>query len=239
MSPSPPSPHAHRTLSCSACGFRVSVPIECGNRFCPLCSKRRAFRIRNRISWILSNHRPKAGYSLKMITLSTTNCKQLDPGVSFLIQSFRRLRQRHIWSSHVSGGATIIEIKGRPNDWHPHLHILCYSRFIPWKKLRSAWNHISGGTAVYIQNVTADRAKLYVTKYVTKSDSPPSLDHDLSTVLNKYRLFQRFGDWHSLKIPKKLYDYPCPNCQRSTWLVDIYIERHVRDPSYIPRYCPH
>lgn len=230
MNPTPPPAHNYRLLYCRFCGFRLNVPIDCGNRFCPVCSKRRAFRIRNRISWILSNHQTKPGFCLKMITLSRPNCDQLDEGVSALVNSFRRLRQRKIWIDHVSGGATVIEVTGRPHDWHPHLHILCYSRYIPWKKLRSAWQSCSGGTAVYIQNMTADRAKVYVTKYVTKTDSPPHLSESISNVLRKYRLFQRFGDWHSLRIPKKLYDYPCPTCGRSHWIVEFDVEKAMRSP---------
>lgn len=235
MKPTPAHPHAFRTLYCAGCGFRVKAPIECGNRFCTTCAPRRAFRVRNRIRWILKNHRKKAGHTLKMITLSTSNCKDLDAGVNQLVAAFRRLRQRDIWKNHVSGGATVIEVTGRPNDWHPHLHILCYSRFIPWQKLRSAWTKVSAGTAVYIQNVDDSKALAYVTKYITKSDVPAFLSDDLSKVLSRFRLFQRFGDWHSLRIPKKLYDYPCPNCTRSTWIVDLVIESACRDPAYIPR----
>lgn len=226
-----PDPHSFRRLYCSHCGFSINVPIDCGYRFCPTCAPRRAFRIRNRLHWIFKNHRTKAGECLKMITLSTTNCVNLEPGVKSLVASFRRLRQRNIWKYHVSGGAVIIEIKGRPNNWHPHLHILCYSRFIPWEKLRSAWTKVSGGTAVYIQNLDETSAARYVTKYLTKADVPPFLSESVSKVLIKFRLFQRFGDWHSLRIPRKLYDYPCPNCQHSIWVCDLTIEKLCRGPT--------
>lgn len=217
MKSNTPTPHDYRILYCSHCGFALKVPIDCGFRFCPTCSKRQAFRVRNRLSWIFDNYRPEPGYMLKMVTLSTINCQDLDKGVKSLIHSFRRLRQRRVWKDHVSGGATIIEIKGRPNSWHPHLHILCYSLRLPWRPLLQAWTAVSGGTACYIQNVDSTRARNYVTKYITKADVPPFLLDGLSKILVKYRLFQRFGDWHSLRIPKKLYDYPCSNCGKSEW----------------------
>lgn len=199
----------------------LDVPIDCGDRFCALCSPRRAFRIRNRISWILENHKPKVGYMLKMITLSTSNSKSLEDGVAGLISSFRRLRQRRVWKDCVDGGATIIEIKGRPNNWHPHLHILCHSRWIDWYKLQPAWKAVSGGTACYIQNVDNTRALLYVTKYITKAEIPEFLLYDVGRVLSRYRLFQRFGVWHALLVPKKLYDYPCPSCYKIHWMSDF------------------
>lgn len=223
-------PHALRRLFCSHCGFSIDVPIDCGDRFCSLCSPRRAFRVRNRLRWILENSNPKPGYMLKMITLSTANCKDLDKGVTALVRSFRRLRQRRIWRDHVDGGATIIEIKGRPNNWHPHLHILCYSRWIDWYKLQPAWASISGGTACYIQNVSMDRALYYVTKYITKADVPEFLEYSVGKVLSRYRLFQRFGSWHGLKVPKKLCDYPCPTCASLIWVSDIQIDKAIRGP---------
>ncbi|MBA7687699.1 hypothetical protein ES703_96165 [subsurface metagenome] len=241
ITPDQSAPHAYRLIYCVCCGFRLDVPIDCGFRFCIPCSKRRAFRVRNRLQWIFDNFRPQPGYMLKMITLSTSNCKQLEPGVTHLISSFRRLRQRNVWRDHVSGGATIIEIKGRPNNWHPHLHILCYSLRLPWRPLRDAWMSVSGGTACYIQNVDTERAKFYVTKYITKADVPAFLLRGLSKVLVKYRLFQRFGDWHSLTIPKKLYDYPCPNCSRSDWLPEQVLSslhRSRSPPGYTKKPTP-
>lgn len=230
MAVNPHPPHSLRRLYCRCCGFTLDVPIDCGDRFCSLCSPRRAFRVRNRLRWILENTQPKPGYMLKMITLSVANSKSLELGVSTLVRSFRRLRQRRIWKDHVSGGATIIEIKGRPNNWHPHLHILCYARWIDWHKLQPAWAAVSGGTACYIQNIQGETALRYVTKYITKSDVPEFLEYSVGLVLTRYRLFQRFGEWHSLRVPKKLYDYPCPNCTRSDWMCDYAIDRLCRSP---------
>ena len=228
----PPSPHALRRLNCCHCGFAIDVPIDCGDRFCSACAPRRAFRVRNRLRWILDNTRPKPGYMLKMITLSVSNSKDLEYGVKMLISSFRRLRQLRIWRDHVEGGATIIEIKGRPNNWHPHLHVLCYARWIDWHKLQPAWSAVSGGLACYIQNIDGDRALRYVTKYITKADIPPFLLDGVGSVLRKYRLFQRFGSWHSLRIPKNLYDYPCPNCTKVDWISEpsFGLRRRSRSP---------
>lgn len=225
----PPS-HAIRQLFCSHCGFRIDAPIDCGDRFCRVCAPRRAFRVRNRLRWILDNTRPKPGYMLKMITLSVSNSHDLEKGVRLLVSSFRRLRQRRIWKDHVSGGATIIEIKGRPNNWHPHLHVLCYARWINWHQLQPAWASVSGGLACYIQNIQGDTALRYVTKYITKAEIPEFLEYSVGKVLSKYRLFQRFGEWHGLKVPKKLYDYPCPSCSKVIWVSDIQIDRAIRSP---------
>ncbi|MBA7673099.1 hypothetical protein ES703_81287 [subsurface metagenome] len=230
MADSCPPPHQTRRFMCWHCGFLIDVPIDCGDRFCALCSARRAFRVRNRLQWILDNSQPKPGYMLKMITLSTSNCKDLELGVKHLIRCFRRLRQRQLWRSHVEGGAVVIEIKGRPNNWHPHLHILCYSRWINWSELQPAWLSISGGLACYITNISTDTALRYVTKYITKADVPAFLEYHVGKILSRFRLFQRFGSWHSLLVPKKLYDYPCPNCSTVDWVAMSRVDRMIRAP---------
>lgn len=228
MGKSAPDPHSLRRLFCSGCGFSIDVPIDCGNRFCSVCAPRRAFRVRNRLRWLLDKCPPPPGYSLKMITLSVPNCKDLDVGVRHLIKSFRRLRSRKFWFKNVIGGATIIEVKGRPNNWHPHLHVLCYSLWLDWYKLKPDWAAVSGGEACYISNLDTDTALRYVTKYITKADVPEFLEYDVGRVLNRFRLFQRFGSWHGIKLPKKLHDYPCPSCTRTIWVSDIQVSRCSR-----------
>lgn len=228
MSANPPKPHATRRLYCRDCGFILDVPIDCGDRFCSLCSARRAFRVRNRLRWILQHTHPPPGYMFKMLTLSVSNSQDLAEGVHHLVKSFRKLRARQFWKKNVVGGAALIEIKGRPNNWHPHFHILCYARWLDWHKLQPLWSSVSGGQACYISNISTDSALRYVTKYITKPDVPPFLEYDVGRVLSRFRLFQRFGSWHHLFIPKKLYDYPCPNCSQSWWLSDIVVSRASR-----------
>jgi len=222
-----PPPHNWRVLVCLHCGNDINVAVDCGDRFCPICSRRRAARIRRRLNFVFSKIQKKAGYRLKMITLSASNCQQLDAGIKHLVASFRRLRQRRLWRLHVDGGATIIEITGRPNDWHPHLHIICYSRYFPWEKLHAAWKSVSGGSATWLNNIDGDSACSYVTKYITKCDAPDHLHAAISDSLRKYRLFQRFGIWHSIVIPKVLHDHMCDHCGKSSWYPIDLIDRHV------------
>lgn len=222
------SPHRWRTFYCRFCGNDIRAFIDCGHRFCPKCSRRRARRIRNRLSFLLAKNEkiPKAG--IKLLTLSKANCQQLEPGIKDLVSSFRRLRQRALWKHYVLGGAFVIEIKGRPGNWHPHIHAIIYSYYIPWARLRASWRQCSGGTAVWINAVTNDRATKYVTKYITKADVPAALLDDVSTALRRFRLFTRFGSWHNIVLPKMKYETPCTRCNNSDWIPDIVIERAFR-----------
>ena len=236
--PSPPPGHGFRSLFCMHCGHRITVLIDCGHRFCHSCSRRRARRIRNRLQLLFEKTAqvPKARF--KMLTLSKANCKELDVGLRDLVASFRRLRQRSLWKHYVIGGAFVLEVKGRPGNWHPHIHAIIYSYYIPWQRLRSAWRQCSGGTAVWINAVTSERAQSYVTKYITKPDMPSALLDEVSESLRRFRLFIRFGSWHNIVLPKLVYESPCKVCNVSDWLVDfrwdnLFRTDSGRDP---PRY---
>ena len=230
--------HGFRTLYCGKCGHMIAVRIDCGHRFCPLCSRRRARRVRNRLQALLQKNKkvPKAG--VKLLTLSKANCKDLPSGIKDLVASFRRLRQRALWKHYVLGGAFVIEIKGRPGNWHPHIHAIIYSYYIPWARLRAAWRQCSGGTAVWISSVSNDRAVGYVTKYITKCDMPPALLDGVSSALRLFRLFTRFGCWHNIVLPALKFDCPCQQCNTTDWMVDFKILhgkwREMRPGQLIP-----
>jgi hypothetical protein len=223
-----PQDHGWRTLYCEHCGHMIKAIVDCGHRFCPFCCRRRLRRIRAIMDSLFAKieQKPKAG--LKMITLSTSNCKELEPGVDHLVSSFRRLRQRVVWKSYVIGGCFVIEIKGRPGNWHPHIHAIVYAYYIPWSRLRAAWRQCSGGLAVWINAVTNARAKYYVTKYTTKPEIPAALADTVSTALRRYRLFTRFGDWHNIAIPPPRFETPCERCGHKDWIVDFTLDRVMR-----------
>lgn len=223
-----PLGHGWRTLHCMKCGHSIHVVVDCGNRFCAICSKRRSRRIRNRLQQLLARNEQKPRAGLKMLTLSKANCISLDDGIRDLVKSFRRLRQRALWKYYVIGGAFVIEIKGRPGNWHPHIHAIIYSYYIPWQRLRSAWRSASGGTAVWINAVSNDRALNYVTKYISKGDHPPALSDEISTSLRRFRLFTRFGTWHNITLPKLRFECPCEVCGVTDWIVDFQMERLMR-----------
>ena len=212
--------HEWRTLTCAHCGQNIRVLVDCKNRFCPECSPRRSARIAARLTWLINKIQKKQGWGIKLITLSTSNCVDVDSGIKHLVASFRKMRNRALWQTKVDGGAFVIEITGRPGSWHPHIHAIVYSVFIPWKTLWRDWKQCSGGTAVWISSSTPAAATSHIVKYVSKTAVPLHLQLQLSTELRAFRLFQRFGSWHRLKLPSRLYDHPCEKCGKSDWLYD-------------------
>lgn len=222
--------HPFITIFCSKCGHSHKARQYCGNRFCPVCSRNRQIRVRGHLSELFKcyKHRPK--YSLKMLTLSTANCKDLRKGVDHLISSFRRLRNAKKWGLYVDGGVCVVEIKGRPNSWHPHLHIIIYSKYLPWQWLQNQWLKCSGGRAVWISQISKDKAIYYVTKYVTKIDMPDEAQDEPNTAMKGRRLFMKFGEFANLRVPVKKWLWICPVCQTSDFLTEFEIRRFSKKP---------
>lgn len=214
------SEHQWRTLVCCHCGHEIHVLVDCKNRFCPDCSPRRAARIANRLTTLISKIQKKPGFGLKMITLSTANCTDVQAGITHLVASFRKMRNRRLWKMYVNGGAFVIEVTGRPGNWHPHIHAIVYARYIPWRTLWKSWKRCSGGNAVFISTCNPANATRYITKYLTKSQIPPHLLLQLSMELRKFRLFQRFGQWHNIVLTPRIWHYRCDSCGHSDWLAD-------------------
>lgn len=230
MQPTQDPIHDWRMVYCRKCGERLRVRVQCTNRFCPDCSKRRARRIRSALNHLFQKTEKRRTARFKLITLSESNCSDLASGVNRLVAAFRRLRQRQYWKNRVYGGAFVIEVTGFPGSWHPHIHAIVYSEFIIWERLHRDWMKVSGGRSVWITNCSLDGAKHYVTKYVTKVDTPADQVEVVSTAVRRFRLFTRFGEWHDITLPPLEETVCCPCCGMSDWIVDFEVERLCRSP---------
>lgn len=183
---------------CTECGHRLNVPVYCGDRFCPVCSKPRLSRVRRRLKFIIRNVKLEPGYTLKHLTLTIPNEIDLEKMLNRLTKSFRRLRSRAFWKNKVRGGAFVFEVTGIPGNWHGHLHILIESLYLPWETLRDLWIAISGGRGVYIKKIPMQQAIHYLTSYISKSPETSEHSSEISLYLKGRRLFQPFGTWHAL-----------------------------------------
>ncbi len=63
--------HEFREVTCTHCGHTITVPVYCGNRFCPICSVPRLSRVRRRLNWIVDHVDPPRGYGIKFLTLKS------------------------------------------------------------------------------------------------------------------------------------------------------------------------
>jgi len=204
--------HEYRQISCLHCGHTITVPIYCGNRFCPVCSVPRLSRVRRRLNWIVQHVTPPKGYGIKFLTLTILNEPDLAEMLKHLVKSFRRLRQRAFWKQYVLGGAFVLEVTGRPGNWHAHIHSIIEARFIPYHKLISLWITVSGSRGVWIEKVPKNAIVGYLTKYLSKSSVPTEITDDVSEAVSGFRLFQPFGSWYAVNLTFQTEKPGCPIC---------------------------
>jgi len=165
---------AHATIwhSPSTDTIRIQA-YHCGLRCCPRCREMHASRTRTTLGRFLANV-PRN--RLSMITLTTGHSAQpLYEQIDGLYASFRRLRASRIWQDNKPKGYAVLEItynKDR-NEWHPHLHLLAETPYMPHAALRLAWTAATKGTAsiVDIRRVNrnaVEKYQHYLTDYLTK-----------------------------------------------------------------------
>jgi len=219
--------HRFTSIICEQCGHEVRVPVYCGNRFCPICSRPRLSRVRRRIEFMVKNTERKNGYSFKHLTLTVRSEADLPNMLRNLSRSFRRLRQRRMWRNYVDGGAFVFEVTSKDGYFHAHLHCIIFARFIEWSDLLSLWRQVSTGRGVYIQRIPEHQICRYLTKYISKPSGEGADPEDVEGSLAGFRLFSPFGSWYNLSV-KFVDEKPgCPICGCQALLpVDIFYRRN-------------
>jgi hypothetical protein len=184
----------------------VLVRDFCHDRFCDVCSRRRAWTIR-------CNLRPLLGerdYRLISLTLRH-NATPLTAQLNHLYASFRRLRTTAAWKAHVRGGVAFLELgrNAETGRWHPHLHCVTFGTWFPAAVLKLCWRFATGDSDVIDIRFVEDPETVatYVCKYATKSlpesiaSEPAALDEAV-VALHSRKLLVLFGEakhWQLLK----------------------------------------
>lgn len=213
--------HDFLTIYCQDCLHEHPVPVYCGDRFCPICTRQVRARTRRRLDWIIDHVPEMVGYRWYMITLSEPNCSDIREGLKSLIASFRRLRSRQYWMNKIFGGIYVIEIKGRPGNWHPHIHAVIYSRWLYYPAMIRQWQKCSKGTACWIDKIPTKEVTRYITKYMSKPDVPDAVMNGINQGLKGTRWLSPFGQCHNIKFPQPKHKSACPECQGELFFMDM------------------
>lgn len=210
--------HLFNTVFCEHCGFQLSVPVYCKNRFCSVCSHHRNRVIRHKLHTFIADRQLRKYDGFKFLTLTIQSQPDLQVMTTELIKSFRRLRQRAFWRKNVRGGAFVVEVKRGKDGWHVHLHIVIESQYLPYKVLLAEWSAVSTGIGVYIKKLHNSQVISYLTKYLTKDQATKADQIYMTEVLKGVRLFQPFGSWHGPITKMKPLKFGCPVCTRVDWV---------------------
>lgn len=182
---------------------------SCGLRVCPLCALRAHARTRTRIDQLLS-HADRRRLKMITLTLRSSNAP-LRQQIDRLLKSFRRLRQRRIWRA-VEWGLAVMEITRNTDtgQWHPHLHLLCVSDYIPQGELSWHWKRCTGDSPIVDIRAVKDvpGAIHEIAKYASKpcafanySDNPSAGAEYFRAISNKRTLIE-FGAWPKSRLEK-------------------------------------
>jgi hypothetical protein len=175
----------------------------CHDRLCVPCGIARGARISSGLKKACQSR------TVRFVTLTLKrNFLPLADQITRLYRCFSTLRRRGFWLGHVKGGAAVLEVKWKPehNAWHPHLHLLVETDWLPQKDLSENWYAVTGDS--YIVDVGAidnERTVGYVCKYVAKPvessvyESPAALAEFAGAIKGR-RLCLTFGSWRGLDL---------------------------------------
>lgn len=235
--------HPYRRYVCTSCGSTHDAPVYCGNRFCTVCSRPRAAKCSLKIQYILKSVPPIPRFTWRHITLTISSVSDIDSGAKTIIAHFRKLRQRAFWKRLVSCGITALEVTGKPDAWHVHLHILAYSRYVPHPLLMKHWRDISGDFVVWITRPPFAVLHSHISKYANKpSNKAVQEAFNSGRHLRNSRLYQTFGRCPS--VPPELTNpkQPCKKCGATgSWFPEdrLYILGiHAKDEPMTAYYFP-
>lgn len=183
--------------------LRISAS-HCHDRLCTPCANLRSWRIEQALLAMI------AGKTTTFITLTLAGGKiPLQAKLDKLYRSFKALRNHPLWEDAVRGGAAFLEVKwsDRAQTWHPHLHIVCESGYMPQDQLSKAWHSITRDSYIVdIRKVRdAQKAGGYICKYASKplnssfSNTPALLDEAI-VALKGRRLCMCFGTWYGTPL---------------------------------------
>lgn len=116
-------------------------------------------KIRNRLKAIPGNHK----YTFATLTYSALNyspvdaCKRIKHDIDLF---FKRMGYHHRKVQYFY----IIELT---KQYMPHIHIV-FDQYIPWKKIRSSWFHVTGNVVTDIRQKSKENAFHHCLKYLTK-----------------------------------------------------------------------
>lgn len=141
---------------------------NCRLRWCPVCSgslaKFRSFSIRR---WL----RDHADSRFVTFTLRHSDAP-LTHQINWIYYYFRQLRKTRWFRSIARGGVWFFQVtlNRESNQWHPHLHVLLDSPFIPHSKLSEVWKRITRGSFVVdIRSIfNAEKTADYVSRYASR-----------------------------------------------------------------------
>jgi len=187
------------------------LSYSCRHRWCPLCSRAKAYRISlNVFHWVKTLRSPK------LITLTLKHsAAPLKQQIDVLVRSFKRLRQHRELRRRIRGGIWFLQVthNAENGEWHPHLHVVADCLYIAQRYLSQQWAAVTMTSKIVdIRSIRDPQyAANYVSRYVAKpcklADLDPIQRIDLAESLRAVRMYNTFGSAHKAGLlSRPVYD---------------------------------
>ena len=192
----------------------IKAEISCGDRIgCVLCAHARAGKVAIRVEKLFAGvERPKfLTLTVKNVpTITTTTYGELRRSFT----RFRRILER-IAPGALRGGVYVIETtfhaKGSSrksggvyerDEWHPHIHVLIDSGYIPQATLSDLWSEATHGWGHMVDIRAADKGSIAeLAKYPTKQlDLAGDNLRLFRAVMRGQKLVVPFGSMYGVKL---------------------------------------
>lgn len=177
--------HLESLLNCSTQAYFVrndetgEVRVHsnrCRQRWCPICAQTLAnWRTMSLLDYTKKLDRPK------FVTLTLKHSPApLRHQIDSLYNSFKSLRKCKLLKKHILGGVWFFQVKQSKTDglWHPHLHIVADSNYLPKDELSRAWLRITHTSKIV--DVRLIKKPKQTAKYVARYSARPANLAELS-----------------------------------------------------------
>lgn len=206
--------YARGCVTCGTLEYRRS--FLCGDRFCPICARKRSTMLLERYKPIVEAE--TSGFFGHMLTLTYKN----DPVLrdrKLISKHIRNLLRRKLWNRYggIAGGLYSVEVTLGEGGWHPHVHMLIFTRrpvasYIDQKwlielnqEVSDAWLYITGDSYI-VRGVCWDGDLREIVKYVTKSPEvlPTDKLRELAAWSRAMRSVSAFGCFYGKTVSEDI-----------------------------------
>ncbi len=210
--------HEVKSLLCDQCGFEYSFVMNCGDRLCDTCRRKRFGVLMNRYKKFFASLKAER---LRFVLLTVKNGLDLGERRVHLMRSWKKLMAMPFYKRAFAGGVYAIQTTMGAGGWHVHLHLIVEGNFVAWEILKKDWLAITGDSFIIGVEEIKDpvRALGYVLGYVLQDVGKLSGSQadEYNKVFSGRRLLQSFGTWHG-QLRLEADEFVCPECGHVSWI---------------------
>ena len=207
----------------------------CGLRICPHCQGRAAAGMRDRIVGALVGQEGP----LRLVTLSVRSKGpgMLESVLADVESAWDRLRRSRWWRRRVRGAVAVFEVTCGQAGWHPHVHVVTFGSYLPWRELLREWVRCSRGAGEHVDvrgsgSNTRAAAVAYLSKYQSKgwdlSQFSDEQAFELVAAWWRFRSLRMYGCCFGLGVPERFVVASrgcCPSCGLPGFVVPCLTRR--------------